>query len=33
MNKFLEKLQIKLTPRFISRIQRIENQININAII
>ena len=32
MNKFLEKLQIKLTPRFIRRIQRIENQININAL-
>ena len=28
MNKFLEKLQIRLTPRFIRRIQRIENQIN-----
>lgn len=33
MSKFLEKLQIRLTPRFIRRIQRIENQININAII
>lgn len=32
MNKFLEKLQIRLTPRFIRRIQRIENQININAL-
>ncbi len=28
MNKFLEKLQIKLTPRFIRRIQRIESNIN-----
>lgn len=32
MNKFLEKLQIRLTQRFIGRIQRIENQININAL-
>lgn len=28
MNKFLEKLQIKLTPRFIRKIQRIESKVN-----
>lgn len=32
MNKFLEKLQIRLTPRFIRRIQRIEDKININEL-
>ena len=28
MNNFLEKLQIKLTPRFIRRIKRIEDELN-----
>lgn len=32
MNKFLEKIQIKLTPRFIRRIKRIEDKINIKEL-